>query len=43
MSEEVLAASDGRMESVTAEQVVAAIAGNPHLVHELSLVSIADC
>jgi heptosyltransferase II len=39
----VVTASDGRMESVTAEQVVAAIAGNPHLVHQLSRVSIADC
>ncbi len=32
----VVAASDGRMESVTAEQVVAAIAGRPHLVHQVT-------
>jgi len=32
----VVAASDGRMQSVTAEQVVAAIAGSPHLMHQLS-------
>ena len=32
----VVAASDGRMESVTAEQVVVAIAGSPHLMHQLS-------
>jgi ADP-heptose:LPS heptosyltransferase len=32
----VVAASDGRIESVTVEQVVAAIAGSRHLVHELT-------
>jgi hypothetical protein len=32
----VVAASDGRMESVTVEQVVAAIAGRPHLMHQLT-------
>jgi ADP-heptose:LPS heptosyltransferase len=39
----VVAASDGRMESVTVEQVVAAIAGRPDLMHQLSRVFIADC
>ena len=39
----VVAASDGRMESVTVEQVVAAIAGRPHLMHQRSRVFIADC
>jgi ADP-heptose:LPS heptosyltransferase len=34
---------DARIESITAEQVVAAIAGSPHLMHELSRVSIVDC
>jgi ADP-heptose:LPS heptosyltransferase len=32
----VVAASDGRMVSVTAEQVVAAIAGSAHLMHQLT-------
>ena len=32
----VVAASDGRIESVTVEQVVAAIAGRPHLVRQLT-------
>jgi hypothetical protein len=31
------------MESVTVEQVVAAIAGRPDLMHQLSRVFIADC
>jgi hypothetical protein len=31
-----VAASERGIESVTAEQVVAAIAGSPHLMHELS-------
>ena len=39
----VVAASDGRIESVTVEQVVAAIAGRPHLMHQLRRVFIADC
>jgi ADP-heptose:LPS heptosyltransferase len=30
----VVKSSDGRMESVTVEQVVAAIAGSPHLMHQ---------
>lgn len=39
----VVAASDGKMESVTVEQVIAAIAGRPHLMQQLSRVFIADC
>jgi len=39
----VVAASDGRMESVTVEQVVGAVAGRPHLMHQRSRVFIADC
>jgi ADP-heptose:LPS heptosyltransferase len=39
----VVTSSDARIESVTVEQVVAAIAGSPHLMHQLSRVFIADC
>jgi ADP-heptose:LPS heptosyltransferase len=39
----VVKSSDSRMVSVTVEQVVAAIAGSPHLMQQLRRVFIADC
>jgi ADP-heptose:LPS heptosyltransferase len=39
----VVESSDGRMVSVTVEQVVGAIAGSPHLMQQFRRVFIADC